>query len=70
MNFYFCRKFLLSVSIFIVWLFITGCSETVSIQKHYEKGIAFIKEGNYRGAIIEFRNVLDKDANSFEARML
>jgi len=59
----------LSTIIVMIAVFVTGCTDTtVSRKKHYEKGLAFIKEKNYRGAIIEFRNALEKDPNFFEAR--
>ena len=63
------KIFFLPIAIFIIAVLVTSCGDTASSwKKHYDKGIAFMKEGNYRGAIIEFKNAVEKDPNSFESR--
>lgn len=61
--------FLLTIAIFMFAILLAGCGDKVSERKkHYDKGIAFVKEGKYRGAIIEFRNAPEKDPDFPEAR--
>ncbi|NOZ25515.1 MAG: PEP-CTERM system TPR-repeat protein PrsT [Nitrospirae bacterium] len=53
--------------VFLVLLLALGCAEK-SREELLKEGIAYINDGNPRGAIVLLKNVLEKDKNFFEAR--
>ena len=53
--------------ILLVLFLVLGCAEK-SREELLKEGIAYIKEGNPRGAIVLLKNLLEKDKNFFEAR--
>lgn len=60
------RKTLTLIAFFI---FIAGCSsQDLSKKEYFEQGRSFRDSGNSNGAILAFKNAIEKDQNYFEAR--
>ena len=53
----------------IAGVFLAGCHRDQPAD-HLAKGKAMAEKGDHRGAVIEFKNVLQGDANALEARYL
>jgi len=53
-----------------VFLFITACGQDLSEQQILDKAKTYLNEGSPKSAAIELRNVLQKNSNNAEARVL
>lgn len=51
----------------VLCLALAACGQ--SKDALYEKGVKQFEEGNYNGAIVHFKNVLEKDPNAIQARL-
>ncbi|MCI0505893.1 MAG: PEP-CTERM system TPR-repeat protein PrsT [Gammaproteobacteria bacterium] len=56
--------------IVLVVIVSVGCDSKNEIAAHMQKAQTFLNEGNFNASIIEFKNVLQQDANNQEARYL
>ena len=48
---------------------LTGCSNEAALRRNLQNGQQFLTEGRVPEAIVEFRNAVDRDENSGEARL-
>lgn len=64
------KPFYLKVFFFIAVLLLIGCSTSPEEKKtaHYQKGMEYVNAGEYRAAVIEFRNAVQIDPSFAEAR--
>jgi len=57
------------IGLFIILsiFFVAGCNRQTK-EGLYQEGLTLTSSGNYRGAVVLFKNALEKDPNYFEAR--
>ena len=53
------------ICLLLLWL---GACNNQSKEGLLQEGITYARNGNYRGAVVLFKNALEKDQNYFEAR--
>jgi putative PEP-CTERM system TPR-repeat lipoprotein len=49
-------------------LLVQGCSERLSKEQYYQKGLSFLEKNNAGGAIVAFKKAIEMDPDYFEAR--
>lgn len=59
-----------TVAICALLLWLTGCEYFVSAESRYQRAQEFIAQGEYRRALIELKNALDKQPDMQPARLL
>ncbi len=59
------RKIITIVFLFIVF---TGCNKDLSKQQLFKSGVTFLESGNTNGAILAFKEAIEKDQGYYEAR--
>jgi putative PEP-CTERM system TPR-repeat lipoprotein len=64
------RTLMLSCVLGAVLLTTAGCDFLVGPEQRYERAQSAVAEGDYRRALVELKNALQKDANLYEARAL
>ena len=58
----------LNIVLFCLLLLLLGSCNNQSKEALLQEGITYTRDGNYRGAVVLFKNALEKDPNYFEAR--
>ena len=55
------------IGLIVLLCMLAGCNRQTK-ESLYQEGLSLSSQGNYRGAVVLFKNALEKDPNFFEAR--